>query len=397
MTWLRAWLHCVHYVVLTATLAQAFVLPPNHILHCRFRVYSTNPSTSSIESVDDCRLPLAYDVSAIEAYFAEQPGQLTQRAVSLSKDVFSIATQLLADAALAPRSPSRGNGVPSAKPQFESKQGEYWDTVWRARGPGLRQALERSGPTFVKFGQALASRVDLVGPTLARELEQLQDRLQPFETDEARAIIAAELLGDEGRVSEFSNNENSANFSSRAHAQQRRRVAAEALLKSLSPEPVAAASVSQVYRAELDASLLQEVLATKESTSSTLKESSTAYSNVVGESGPKSTVALAVKVQRPTSRSQVAADALLLRAVAKQVEALRWPEVWQFLNADDADTAEANPRKKNRKVVQANCVGAVDEFMSRLFEELDFAHEVNLEYTTMRQFNLTHAILSSLT
>ena len=287
--------------------------------------------------------------------------------------MLSIITQLLVDAALAPRLSSRGKG-PNFELPFESEQEEYWANVWRARGAGVRQGLERSGPTFVKFGQALASRFDLVGPTLARELEQLQDRLQPFETDEARAIIAAELLGDESNDSS-----NGRYTNSHTQAQQRRRrVAAEALLESLSPEP--AASVSQVYRAELDACLLQDLLTTNGPMLSVSDENSPYNSEgSSSEKLPKSTIALAVKVQRPTSRAQVAADALLLRAVAKQIEALRWPDVWPFLPKDITNNEEANARNKNRKVVQANCVGAVDEFMSRLFEELDFAHEVSLD------------------
>lgn len=374
MTWLRAWLHCVHLIILTATLARAFVLPPNHRNVQNVRVCSSNPSPSSIDSGDTCPLPLSYDVPAIEAYFAQQPGQLARRAASLSKDVLSIVTQLLVDAALAPRLSPLVKGTSSELP-FESEEEEYWANVWRARGAGVRQALERSGPTFVKFGQALASRVDLVGPTLARELEQLQDRLQPFETDEARAIIAAELLGGGDSI----NNGDSCCFNSYTQVQQRRRVAAEALLESLSTEPVAAASVSQVYRAEIDASLLQELLATNDPVLSVSDENSPYYSEELSsEELPKSTVALAVKVQRPTSRALVAADALLLRAVAKQIEALRWPDVWPFLPTDGANNAVSNTRNKNRKVVQANCVGAVDEFMSRLFEELDFAHEVSL-------------------
>ena len=44
----------------------------------------------------------------------------------------------------------------------------------------LATALTRLGPTYVKLGQFLATRPDVVGVALARELESLQDRMQPF-------------------------------------------------------------------------------------------------------------------------------------------------------------------------------------------------------------------------
>jgi ubiquinone biosynthesis protein len=61
--------------------------------------------------------------------------------------------------------------------------------------PGERfaHALEELGPTFIKLGQALATRPDIAGDDVAEALTRLQDRLPPFPGAEARAIIAAEL------------------------------------------------------------------------------------------------------------------------------------------------------------------------------------------------------------
>lgn len=61
--------------------------------------------------------------------------------------------------------------------------------------PGVRlaNALEELGPAFIKFGQALATRADFVGPAIARDLAGLQDKLAPFPGAEARRIIEAEL------------------------------------------------------------------------------------------------------------------------------------------------------------------------------------------------------------
>ncbi len=57
------------------------------------------------------------------------------------------------------------------------------------RGERLRQALERLGPIFVKFGQVLSTRRDLLPPDIADELARLQDRVPPFPSAVAVAII----------------------------------------------------------------------------------------------------------------------------------------------------------------------------------------------------------------
>jgi len=57
------------------------------------------------------------------------------------------------------------------------------------RGERIRLALEELGPIFVKFGQALSTRRDLLPADIADELEKLQDRVPPFPGAEARAIV----------------------------------------------------------------------------------------------------------------------------------------------------------------------------------------------------------------
>ena len=57
------------------------------------------------------------------------------------------------------------------------------------RGERLRLALQELGPIFVKFGQAVSTRRDLLPPDLADELAKLQDRVPPFPGSEARALI----------------------------------------------------------------------------------------------------------------------------------------------------------------------------------------------------------------
>jgi ubiquinone biosynthesis protein len=57
------------------------------------------------------------------------------------------------------------------------------------RGQRLREALERLGPIFVKFGQVLSTRRDLLPPDIADELAFLQDRVPPFPSAVAIATI----------------------------------------------------------------------------------------------------------------------------------------------------------------------------------------------------------------
>lgn len=87
--------------------------------------------------------------------------------------------------------------------------------------PPVTRALTALGPAYIKFGQLMSTRPDIVGDELAEQLRYLQDKLPPFSTDEARMMVAAELGEPVSRLfSEFS-------------------------------EPVAAASIAQVHRARL--------------------------------------------------------------------------------------------------------------------------------------------------
>lgn len=62
-------------------------------------------------------------------------------------------------------------------------------TLDAPRGQRLREALEQLGPIFVKFGQVLSTRRDLLPPDIAEELAHLQDRVPPFSSDVAVATI----------------------------------------------------------------------------------------------------------------------------------------------------------------------------------------------------------------
>ena len=87
--------------------------------------------------------------------------------------------------------------------------------------PPATRALSALGPAYIKFGQILSTRPDVVGHDLADQLRVLQDKLPPFPMEEARSMIESELEQSlENVFSEFS-------------------------------LPVAAASIAQVHRAKL--------------------------------------------------------------------------------------------------------------------------------------------------
>ncbi|WP_395825156.1 AarF/UbiB family protein, partial [Collimonas sp.] len=71
----------------------------------------------------------------------------------------------------------------------------FWRDISAPRGERLRMALEELGPIFVKFGQVLSTRRDLLPEDMADELARLQDRVPPFSTELAIAQIEKSLKG----------------------------------------------------------------------------------------------------------------------------------------------------------------------------------------------------------
>jgi ubiquinone biosynthesis protein len=89
-----------------------------------------------------------------------------------------------------------------------------------SEGERLRKALEEMGPLFIKLGQLLSTRRDLLPPGLLDELSKLQDRVPPFPSETAKAIVEQELGGP---VSQF--------------------------FSRFDEQPLAAASIAQVHTA----------------------------------------------------------------------------------------------------------------------------------------------------
>jgi ubiquinone biosynthesis protein len=65
----------------------------------------------------------------------------------------------------------------------------WWRRPTRPRALRLREALEELGPVFVKFGQVLSTRPDLLPDDIAEELSKLQDQVPPFPGEQARAVV----------------------------------------------------------------------------------------------------------------------------------------------------------------------------------------------------------------
>ncbi len=92
----------------------------------------------------------------------------------------------------------------------------------KPRGVRIREALEELGPIFVKFGQSISTRQDLLPPDIGEELAKLQDQVPPFPAEQAHKIIA-DAYGEDP----------------------------ESVFAEFTPEALAAASIAQVHLARL--------------------------------------------------------------------------------------------------------------------------------------------------
>ncbi|GAB4818789.1 hypothetical protein N2152v2_005835 [Parachlorella kessleri] len=211
-------------------------------------------------------LPLEYDPARIADYWGRRPVAVTTRILQLLGIAGGFLSRLAVDYL-------RGD--------LEKTQVQ--------RAIDLRNIMTSLGPAYIKLGQALSIRPDLLNPAAMYELQKLCDKVPSFDSKVAMDMIAAEL------------------------GQPWQEIYAE-----LSPEPIAAASLGQVYKGRLH----------------------------TGE-------AVAVKVQRPYVLETVTVDLFIIRRIGL---ALR--EFPQFTQRVDV-------------------VALLDEWASRFFEELDYVREGN--------------------
>ncbi len=221
---------------------------------------SNDRPVSPVMSVDEL---LTYDPIAIAQYYRSRPLQIILRLLELAWKFLGLGLGLLWDR----QTGSQASNEPK-------------------RAVQLREVLTELGPAYIKIGQALSTRPDLVPPAFMAELVKLQDQIPPFSNEIAFRLIQADL------------------------GQTPTNIYAE-----ISPNPVAAASLGQVYKGKLK----------------------------TGED-------VAIKVQRPGLTAQITRDIYLLRRLAQ----------WAC---------------NNLTVVRSDLVSIMDEFGTRIFEEMDYTHE----------------------
>ncbi|TKY66334.1 aarF domain-containing protein kinase [Spatholobus suberectus] len=205
-----------------------------------------------------------YNPQLVASKYGSQPVKVVRRTLQILIALGSFGLKLLLD---------QRNGV--------------LDQNKRLRAAELRDIFTKLGPTFVKLGQGLSTRPDICPPEYLEELSELQDGLPTFPDEEAFACIERELG-----------------------------LSLDSIFSSISPSPIAAASLGQVYKAQLK------------------------YSGKL----------VAVKVQRPGIEEAIGLDFYLIRGLGF------------FIN-------------KYVDIITSDVVALIDEFARRVFQELNYVQE----------------------
>ncbi|CAJ1783069.1 unnamed protein product [Sphenostylis stenocarpa] len=205
-----------------------------------------------------------YNPALIASLYGSQPVKVVRRTLEILVALGSFGLKLLLD---------QRNGV--------------LDQNRRVRASELKDIFTKLGPTFVKLGQGLSTRPDICPTEYLEELSELQDGLPTFPDEEAFACIERELG-----------------------------LSLESIFSSISPSPIAAASLGQVYKAQLK------------------------YSGRL----------VAVKVQRPGIEEAIGLDFYLIRGLGF------------FIN-------------KYVDIITSDVVALIDEFARRVFQELNYVQE----------------------
>ena len=191
------------------------------------------------------------------------------------------------------------------------------------RGQRLREMLDELGPTFVKFGQLLSTRPDIVPPDIIVELRKLQDDVTPFPFSQVREVVEEEL-GDP----------------------------IERLFVEFDETPIAAASIGQVHAAILP-------------------------------NGRR----VAVKVQRPTAPRQIEADLGLLYQAARiakdRVRALDFVDAKQLVDEfarSFREELDYRAEAKNAQAFHRNFAGDRNVEVPRVFSSYSGARVLTLEF-----------------
>ncbi|MBD2570421.1 ABC1 kinase family protein [Anabaena lutea] len=225
--------------------------------------FSASPEQTILATAKAEPEMLLYDPEEIRSYYKDKPWQVFRRILAVLQPILSFVLGIW----------------------WDKKRGIVVKNDSR-RAIELRTLLTKLGPAYIKIGQALSTRPDLVPPVYLEELTKLQDQLPPFANEIAYQFIEEELGATP-----------------------------ENIYAEISIEPIAAASLGQVYKGKLK----------------------------TGEE-------VAIKVQRPDLRESITIDLYILRFLAGLVQ-----------------------RKVKR--VRSDLVGILDELGDRIFEEMDYIHE----------------------
>lgn len=268
---------------------------------------------------EDVGLPLEYDQEAIEEYWDNRKGAAMKRLAEVMKEFTPWIFRILGDVQRGTLAQSSGK-----------------------RAAELREVLTTLGPTFVKLGQALSVRPDIVGPDAMNELRHLCDAVPSFENDVAFKMMEEEL----GQP-------------------------VHQMFTDISDKPIAAASLGQVYKARL---------------------------RKTGEE-------VAIKIQRPDMLRKVSLDLYCMKTVALFAESvqarftanktdytsllLTWARgTYKELDYEN----EANNSRRFARLVQARIpdvyVPAVyDEYTSRKVLTMEWVDGVKLADCNPEQIN----------
>ncbi|KAJ7548841.1 hypothetical protein O6H91_07G029700 [Diphasiastrum complanatum] len=228
-------------------------------------VSTSSPNVKPNVIVPEDTLPWKYNPQRLEAYFRKRPHKVVLRFLKASIESSTLITSILADILIG-----------------RVEQNE------RLRAVQFLEHIARLGPTAIKIGQALSIRPDILPKAYVEELQKLQDRVPPFSNDLAMDLVVQGL----------------------------RKPAAE-VFSYISEEPVAAASLGQVYKA------------------------------ILRETGE----IVAVKVQRPGVLENISLDIFILRLLSSLMKRL------PFVHTDFVDL--------------------LDNWAVRFFNELDYVEEAD--------------------
>jgi predicted unusual protein kinase regulating ubiquinone biosynthesis (AarF/ABC1/UbiB family) len=244
---------------------------------------SSRSSSSSSTSLPRDR----YDPSILSDHWGNRPLSVMRRLSSIFVELSPIATRYLYEYHALPRLLGGDGGRGEMEIELSIR---------------LRESLARLGPTFVKVGQQLSIRPDLISPRVLYELQKLCDAVPPFDDNVAMRVLAEELatssLGrgsgvDDGRDSGIASGYVTANTTAEEWSDD---VVNRTILRVFEEMPVlvASASLGQVYKA-------------------------TMRSNTRGSS---SSLEVAIKIQRPDILDTVSLDLYLLVTYGKLVDGL---------------------------------------------------------------------------